>query len=274
MKQALSPREPRRLTVLVLRLRPLAESDLMVDLFSRELGRLSALAKGGKRSQKRFFGLLLAGHHLEATLLPGRQGGIWLLEGARLTDNHLGLRQDFRRLMLASPVLELLMRATALHDPHPKALDLALLTLSRLERGAEPVEMASALVIFLTRLLEELGYGLGLESCLHCGQPLDRIARPRLSLTGGLTCADCPPAPRDRGAPPGLIKSLHSALAMEPPTLGRLKLSPSLLRPALGFLADFWRHMVGHDLPSLALAMKQCPPPSAPFRSRCKLLPH
>lgn len=272
MNPAPPPREPRRLAALVLRLRPLGESDLMVDLFSRELGRLSALAKGGKRSQRRFFGLLLVGHHLEVSLLPGRQGGMWLLEGARLLANHLGLRQDYRRLLCAGPVLELLLRATASHDPHPMALDLALLILARLERANEPTEMASALVIFLTRLLAELGYGLGLETCLHCGQPLERIARPRLSLAGGLACADCPPTPRDRAVPPGLIKSLRSALALEPPALGRLSLSPALLRPALSFLGDFWRHVVGHDLPSLELALAQCPSSASPFPSRRKSL--
>jgi DNA repair protein RecO (recombination protein O) len=272
MTAAKPPQEPRRLAALVLRLRPLGESDLMVDLFSREMGRLSALAKGGKRSQKRFFGLLLAAHHLEVSLTPGRQGGLWLLEGARLLENHLGLRQDYRRLLAAGPVLELLLRATAAHDPHPGVLDLALFTLARLGRAGEPAEMASALVIFLARLLNELGYGLGLDSCLHCGRSLESIARPRLSLAGGLACAACPPAPRDRQVPPGLVKSLHSALALEPPALGRLSLSPALLRPALGFLGDFWRHVVGHDLPSLGLALELTSTLASPFPSRRKTL--
>ncbi|MFH1033387.1 MAG: DNA repair protein RecO [Pseudomonadota bacterium] len=266
------PSQPRRLAALVLRLRPLGESDLMVDLFSREMGRLSALAKGGKRSQKRFFGLLLAAHHLEVDLVPGKQGGLWLMESARLLRHHLGLRQDYRRLLLAGPVLELLLRATAPHDPHPGALDLALLTLARLERASEPQEMASALVIFLTRLLGEQGYGLGLDTCLHCGRPLEAIARPRLSLAGGLACAACPPSPRDRQVPPGLIKSLQSALALAPTALGNLRLSPALLRPALAFLGDFWRHVVGHDLPSLELALEQSAHLSSPFPSRRKTL--
>ena len=40
---------------LVLRLRPLGESDLMVDAFTSSMGRITALAKGGKRSKQRFF---------------------------------------------------------------------------------------------------------------------------------------------------------------------------------------------------------------------------
>ncbi|MBI5523429.1 MAG: DNA repair protein RecO [Desulfarculus sp.] len=268
MSRALPPPEPRPLSALVLRLRPVGESDIMVDLFSRELGRVTGLAKGGKRSQKRFFGLLLAGHHLEVGLLPGRRDDLWLLQGARLLASHLGLRQDYRRLLHAGPVLELLLRAAAPHDPHPGALDLALMTLARLERAENVHEMASALVIFLARLLGEMGYGLALGSCLHCGRPLEQVAQPRLSLAGGLACQECPPQAQDRQVPPGLVKSLGSALSLGPPALGRLSLSPALLRPGLGYLGDFWRHVSGHDLPSLGLALDLLPP----FPSRRKSL--
>lgn len=268
MTHPVVPPEALGLAALVLRLRPVGESDLMVDMFSREMGRVTAMAKGGKRSQKRFFGLLLAGHHLEASLAAGRRGDLWLLQGARLLAGHVGIRQDYRRLLFAGPVLELLLRGAAPHDPHPLALDLALATLARLERADQPPEMASALVIFLARLLGEMGYGLGLESCLHCGRPLAQVAEPRLSLAGGLSCPQCPPQAQDRQVPPGLVRSMASALSLEPAALGRLSLSPALLRPGLAFLADFWRHIVGHDLPSLALAQELLPP----FPSRRKRL--
>ena len=77
-------REPLRTTGLVLRLRPSAESDLMLDLFTRDLGRVTALAKGGKRSLKRFCGLLLAGHLLEVDLAALKSGDLWRLESASL----------------------------------------------------------------------------------------------------------------------------------------------------------------------------------------------
>lgn len=267
MTRAVAPPPPRQLSALVLRLRPLGESDIMVDLFSREMGRVTGLAKGGKRSQKRFFGLLLAGHYLETSLLPGRRDDLWLLQGASLLASHLGLRQDYRRLLYAGPVLELLLRAAAPHDPHTGALDLALLTLARLERADEVPEMASALVIFLVRLLGEMGYGLALESCLHCGRPLAQVSQPRLSLAGGLACHQCPPQAQDRPVPPGLVKSLASALTLEPAALGRLSLSPALLRPGLGYLGDFWRQVIGHDLPSLGLAQDLAPPFPSPRKA-------
>jgi len=247
---------PRPASGLVLRLRPLGESDLLVDLFSKEVGRLTALAKGGKRSKQRFFGVLLAGHLLQMSLAPSKSGDLWRLETAAVLEPHLGLRQDFRRLLAAGPVLELLLRATAPQDPQPGALELALITLGRMQRAKEAAEMASALVIFLVRLLKLLGYGLNLEACLACGRPAAEIEEPRLSLAGGLACPACPEAQGARPVLPGLIKSLAAALALEPGSLARLRLAPALLPEALAFLAAFWQEITGHDLPSLSLAIK------------------
>jgi DNA repair protein RecO (recombination protein O) len=239
---------------LVLRLRPGGESDLYLDIFTAELGRTTALAKGGKRSLKRFCGLLLTGHYLDLTLAPTKSGDLWRLEAAALINPHLGLREDWRRWVLAGPVLELLLRATAPHDPHPGALALALSTLARLERAAARAEMGAALVIFLVRLLAELGYGLELSCCLACGKEAARVRQPRLSLGGGLVCEECPPRHREHTVPPGLVKSLSAAMSLPPEALTRLRLSPALLAPALEYLGEFWREVTERDLPSLELA--------------------
>lgn len=247
--------EPRRLHALLLRCRPLGESDLLLDFFSRELGRITAVAKGAKRSKRRFFGLLEIAHFLEIEVEPGKRGDLWLLLAARLTNPHLGLRQDWRRLLLAGPVLELLLRASAPHDPQPGALQLALDTLARLERGRGASESAAALAVFLLRLLNELGFAPRLEACLHCAKPAAQINEPRLSLDGGLVCPTCPPGRKAVAAPPGLVAFLRAAQTMEPAALGRLRLSPALARPGLVYLADFWREISGHDLPALGLAL-------------------
>jgi DNA repair protein RecO (recombination protein O) len=247
-------REPARARGLVLRLRPGGESDLYLDLFTAELGRTTALAKGGKRSLKRFCGLLLTGHFLDLTLAPTKSGDLWRLEAAALINPHLGLRDHWQRWIMAGPVLELLLRAMAPHDPHPGALALALNTLARLERAEGRPEMGTALAVFLVRLLAELGYGLEFAHCLGCGKEADRVRQPRLSLAGGLVCEDCPPRHRERPAPPGLVKSLGAAMSLPPEALGRLRLSPALLTPALEYLGEFWREVTERDLHSLELA--------------------
>lgn len=247
---------PPTVSGLVLRLRSLGESDLLVDLFTRRAGRLTAVAKGGKRSKQRFFGVLLAGHLLEMNLAPTKSADLWRLEAAQVREAHVGLRGDYRRLLAAGPVLELLLRATPVQAPQPGALELALMTLARLERASGPAELGSALAIFLARLLGLLGYGLNLDSCLQCGRPAQNLRGLRLSLGGGVVCPACPPGRRERPAVPGLVKSLAAAATMEPRALARLRLPPGQLAEALAFLGEFWQEIVGRDLPSLGLASR------------------
>ncbi len=240
---------------LILRLRQTGESDVLLDLFTLGLGRATALAKGGKRSRKRFCGLLLTGQYLELSLAPVKGGSdLWRLEAARLRRPFLGLRQDYRRLLAAGPVWELLLRGSATHDPQPRVLELALLTLERLGRAESSGEMLSALVVFLTRLLSLSGYGLNLEGCLYCGRPYRPDERMLLSLEGGLVCPCRPPERGAQSAPPGLVMALRAAQALEPEALGRLGLARDLLAPALGFLSRFWRRVLVHDLLSLEAA--------------------
>ncbi len=247
---------PRVVQGLLLKQRNLGESDLLVEFFTDTLGRLTAIVKGGKRSRKRFFGLLLTAHHLQLHLAPTRWSELWRLEAAELLLPHLGLRRDFRRLMAAGPVMELLYRATASHDPQPAALGLALLTLARLATARSPREMADALAIFLTRLQVEMGFGLQLSRCLQCGRPVAGQGPVRLWLQGGLLCPGCLPEAKASLVSPGLVKGLAAAQSLDLRALARLGFASGLGLEALPILAEAWRRIAGHDLPSLGLAWR------------------
>ncbi|MCZ6822253.1 MAG: DNA repair protein RecO, partial [Deltaproteobacteria bacterium] len=57
-----------RTRALVLRTFDLAESDRLVHLYTEDLGRVSAIAKGARRSQRRFPGTLEIFNLLDAQL--------------------------------------------------------------------------------------------------------------------------------------------------------------------------------------------------------------
>jgi DNA repair protein RecO (recombination protein O) len=243
---------------ILLNLTETGESDLRLDAFTLEYGRLSALAKGGKRSKKRFFGLLLLAQELELNLrLTAKGGDLWLLESASLLQAHAGLRQDYRRFLAAMPVLELLLRSSGAWDPHPHIYELALASLERLEQAKTLPEMGSVVLVFLVRLLQETGHGLNLTTCLKCGKPLDKVQNPRLSLAGGLACRG-----HGLGAPEveltlGLIKGLNRAADLDNSALKRLSFPLGQLRPGLAYLTRFWQEVLQHDLLSLGTLQRE-----------------
>lgn len=149
----------------ILHQRPYRETSLLIDVLSRDHGRVSLVAKGAKRqrSPQRF------------VLQPMRSLNLaWTMRSELGTLTHAeaaGVAPELSAdgLMSAFYVNELLMRLLHRHEPHPElfsAYAAVLAALSQTE-GAE-----SALRVFEKRLLVGLGYGLVLDHDVETGAAL------------------------------------------------------------------------------------------------------
>jgi len=135
-----------------------SESSLILDLFTRALGRVAVAAKGAKRPHSQLRAVLLPFQRIQVSL--GRQprgegasevqtlrqaewaGGAAMLTGAPLFS--------------AFYLNELLMKLLARHDPHPALFDIYAQTLPVLALGDEAIAQ-SALRAFELSLLKETG---------------------------------------------------------------------------------------------------------------------
>ena len=140
----------------VLHAYPYSETSLIVDVFSRDHGRVALLARGARRPRSVLRGLLLAFQPLEIgwagrgevqTLLKAEwQGGQPLLAG--------------KSLFCGYYLNELLMHLLPREDAHSRLFSVYADTLRRFAAGARE----SDLRCFERALLQELGYGLTLET--------------------------------------------------------------------------------------------------------------
>ena len=139
---------------LVLRKSDYGEADLIITLFSRELGKFSALAKNAKKSQKRFGGRLDFFNRLaiEVTLNKGRFN---LIGDVTLKESYREITESVDSFVVATRVLELLDFLTPEQEPADKLFDLATDTLGFL---SEKRESHSVFLIFLLRALTLCGY--------------------------------------------------------------------------------------------------------------------
>ncbi|MDE0290952.1 MAG: DNA repair protein RecO [Candidatus Dadabacteria bacterium] len=139
---------------LVLRKSDYGEADLIVTLFSRELGKFRALAKNAKKSRKRFGGRLDFFNRLaiEVALNKGRFN---LIEDVTLKESYREITESVDSFVAATRVLELLDFLTPEQEPADKLFDLATDTLGFLSGKREP---HSVFLIFLLRALTLCGY--------------------------------------------------------------------------------------------------------------------
>jgi DNA repair protein RecO (recombination protein O) len=142
---------------------PYRDSSLLLEVFSREHGRIGLVARGARsargrwRSQLQILRPLLLSWNLRGELgtLTGAEprGALEVLPG--------------RQILCACYLNELLLRLLSRHDPHPglySAYEEAIASL--------PVSEEQALRIFEKRLLQELGYGLLLDQEADSGDAL------------------------------------------------------------------------------------------------------
>jgi len=182
---------------LVLRTTDWSETSRIATLWTREFGKVRALAKRGRRLRSNFESALDLLTLCSIVLLRKSSGSLDLLTEAQVVERFPQLRTDLPALYAAYYVAELLADFTAEYDPHPIIFDEALDTLQTLGTVASATGLR--LARFELVLLRELGYGPALTACAVCGGPLEPVARLGFSATaGGVVCAKCQPGQRDR----------------------------------------------------------------------------
>jgi DNA repair protein RecO (recombination protein O) len=176
---------------LLLRRTEHGDTDLVLALFTEREGRVSALARSARRSQKRFGGALEPFHTLAVEMDEPGSGELHHLRSATLETPRLRLTADLARMDAAGRALSWVRAAAPPRIAEPAIWKALTRLLDRLD--AEDVPFPRLLLAEGgLSLLSALGWGLDLERCVSCGKPCE-AARTALvdAARGGLVCRAC-----------------------------------------------------------------------------------
>lgn len=181
-----------RTDALVIRTVDIFESSRVLTLYTRDLGKVSALAKGARRLKSPFQSSLDLLSVCDIVFLHKASDALDLLTEAVLTERFDPLRRDISSLYAGYYIAELLDALTDHHDPHPKLFEAAVVTLRHL---GDPVLRPRRILRFELALLREFGLMPALEDCVHCGTTVDASGDAvafGLAI-GGVLCPSCRP---------------------------------------------------------------------------------
>lgn len=240
---------------LVLRVVEFGESDLIAHLLTPTHSRLTVIAKGARRSRKRFSGCLDLLCHLRVQVERRRPQGMARLEQARLHEPFAGLRSEPGRFGLACYVAELVDRLAPEGAGGPEARRLFATVLAALRAILDGRPDARLRVLLELRLLAALGLAPELRQCVRCGSAL--AAGPPVGFhvgEGGPSCGACT-RPGDAVIAVGLgtLRALEQSLRLDLAQLSRLGFAGAALDEATGLLTRFLRFHVGLELRSEAV---------------------
>jgi DNA repair protein RecO (recombination protein O) len=175
-----------RVEAIVLRHSDWGEADRLLTMFTREMGKLRAVAKGVRKLRSRKAG------HLEpltrVSLLLARARDLPIVTQADTLAANSSLKEDLLLLGYASYVVELLDRFTFEEGENRPLYRLLTDTLERLSAGHEP---AYVLRFYELRLLDLMGFRPQLFQCAICESEIvaeDQFFSPE---HGGVLCPRC-----------------------------------------------------------------------------------
>ena len=188
------PNTEERSLAIVLRTRPHGESDKIVTFLSRDWGKLTGIAKGAKRSRRRFVNVLEPFTHIQLRFRPSRVDGpndLAFILGCELVRSFRRPSVDLECFALASYVVEVADLMVVGREVGYEMYDLVLQHLTILEEQDTVSPLFPSL--FALQLLQHVGYAPDLTTCQQCGKLLTGATAavsfsPQLN---GLVCANC-----------------------------------------------------------------------------------
>ena len=227
---------------IILRRLDFGESDRILTLFTRKLGRISGIAKGSRRPSSK-----IAGHlelFMRSSFLISRGRNLHLITQAEVLEDYDSLRKDLKGIGLGSYVVELVDAVTYEEGSNLKLYDLLVTTLAALNTGEDPEIIVH---YFELHLLGLVGFQPEFFICVECGKQIVEEDQYISGELGGVICPDCPG--RIKGAnlrpvPSRLLKYLRHFQRSSLQELLPINIPPDLRKG----LEDLIRHYLTHTL--------------------------
>ncbi len=224
------------------------ESDQIVTFYTLDFGKVKGIAKGAKRSRKRFGARLEIASYVKVTFFEKETSSLVRLSNCDLIRPFEGLREDIKKLAWASYFIELVNEMTAEKIQNKALFRLLVAFLMFINKGLLKEEIQR---IFEIRFLSCLGYLPQLDHCTHCQK---RLSGERFFFSprkGGAICCAC--AASLSGLIPvslGTIKTLLLAHTLPLEKVSRISFSPQSLKESQAILFSFLQQYLGKELKS------------------------
>ena len=176
---------------IVLRSIRYAEADRILDLYTRDAGLVSVIAKGIRRTKSRFGGRLEPLSCVDFLAYEGRS--LHTITQAEVLRSFHGVREDLARFETAGGIVQTTRALAGGDEADRRVFNLLYRALDTLEGRAEGHgSVGSAFALKLSVLA---GYALRLDACVSCEQNLDGLRDEGFLYyappLGGVLCPEC-----------------------------------------------------------------------------------
>ena len=178
----------RETEAIVLRTYRLAEADKIASLFTRQMGRLRAVAAGARRTKSRYGASLEPLSHVRVFIFEREHRDLLRLNSAELIESFFDMQRDYRIQLAAQYIAEVAERMVPEREANERLFRLFLAVLRSLKHSGE---VTRPLLYFDYWLLRLGGFLPEFEHCQNCGRPLGDEGGYYGPGSEGLLCETC-----------------------------------------------------------------------------------
>ncbi len=180
----------RETEAIVLRTYRLREADKIASLFTRQLGRLRAVAHGALRPKSRYGGTLEPLSYVRLWVFERENRDLLNLDSVEILESFFEMQKDYRVQLAAQYLAEVGERLLPEREMNERVFRLFLTVLRALKHSNE---VNRPLLYFDYWMVRLGGFLPDFEACAGCGRPLGEDGGYYASGSEGLFCRDCKP---------------------------------------------------------------------------------
>lgn len=236
-----------RSEAIVLKRTGFGEADRLLTLYSREKGKIKAIAKGARKPQSRKTGHVELFMRTQFLFAQGRD--LAIITQAEMVDAYPSLREDLVRATYAAYAVELLDRFTVENDRHVGIYELLAAALGWL---AATDDLMLAARYYELRLLSLTGFQPQLFKCVACSEPIVEQDQFFSAELGGLLCPDCQTTDRRAQEVTAVaVKVLRYLQTRDWPTVSMLQLKRPFQHELERLMHYYLTYILERDLKSV-----------------------
>lgn len=167
------------------------DSNKIYTLFTKEKGKIGAMARGVRKISSRRSGNLDTLNHISVKLLDNK--GLKIITEVKTLQTSKKLKLNLQDSSKAYYLLELIYRFLPEEEPNHEVFNLLVATLSRLNVSESDLKSLVIINSFEVELMKLLGYKMELVKCANCEKKLStdwEIFKFNTNL-GGFVCNGC-----------------------------------------------------------------------------------
>ncbi len=228
----------------------LGEADRLVTFYSRQFGKMKAVACGSRRLKSKWSRSTQLLTHCQLVFYEKKNNQLHRLRQCDIIHPYSGLWGGLKKLIAGLYVAELVTRIVPEGEESGELFYLILKVFNLLEQEGDP---DVSLRIFEIRLLSMLGYRPQIGQCIYCKEAIRQNSKISFSpLKGGVICSNCLTHSQSGQitVSAGSLLFLKQALKLKLAKIGRLSLAKALKPELKEMLHGYLMHLLEREINS------------------------